>query len=152
MKDVVEVAKKEKEHSKLHKASIVSLAVSIVCLFTIIFLLFWPTTVIVPNRQPYRVITPTVKAGENMVYEVDACKYYDVSSMVTREIVVESVHYPLSPLQNNISKGCNKTHVSIMIPSVIPPGTAYLDLTVSYYLSALKTETYHFKTEEFIIN
>lgn len=85
------------------------------------------------------------------MYEVDACKYQDLSSRVQRSIVIENVIYDLPMTQNNISSGCGKTEVSVQIPEILPSGNAHIELTVIYKLNVLREQTYHFQTESFII-
>lgn len=117
----------------------------------LLFMIFAPVTVIKPNIQPYEVDQKTVRQGESVTYVVDACKYMDVTSLVNRSIVIDGVIFDLPMTQNNISPGCNKSKVSVLIPNSLPAGKAYIELTVEYKINALRDQTYHFKTKEFTI-
>lgn len=114
-------------------------------------MIFWPVTVIKPNIQPYKVLSKQVKQNQTIVYEVDACKYYDLISMVRRQIVINGVIYDLPLTQNNVSQGCGKTDIGVWIPDSLPTGHAYIELSIQYKINALRDETYYFKTQEFDI-
>lgn len=134
-----------------YKFSVFFLAV--VCIFSIImlYLLFAPITVIKANVQPYKVLTPNVKVGQQIVYQVDACKYMDVSGMIERNFVsTESgILYPALVETNNISSGCSKTRVSTTVPLFLPTGDYYISLRVVYKVNVMRDEIYNFKTVPF---
>lgn len=132
-----------------YKLSLVLLAIVAGFSVVMLFLIFFPVTVIEPNTQPYKVLTDHVEAGRKLVYVVDACKWMDVQGEVKREVVVENVHYELSPSEGYVPNGCKKTNVSVTIPDVIPAGKAYLVLTVTYPINVMRNEIYHFTTEKF---
>lgn len=128
------------------------IAVALMFLFIGLFLALKPVDIIKPNTQPYRVLTPVVKAGEPMVYEVDACKNKDLPSMVSRRFVDEAgVRYPLPTIESNVILGCNKSGVPVATYPTMKPGKWYLALDVTYQVNLLRSQSYHFTTDTFEI-
>lgn len=137
----------------MYKLSVVLL--SVVSFFSVVMLLllFYPVTITKPNVQPYKVITKNITTGGQLVYVVDACKYVDVESHVTRSFVnvATMTEYPAIQGQNNVGTGCHKTPVTAQVPLYIPAGVYYLQLDVVYKVNALQDKTYHFTTEDFTV-
>lgn len=132
----------------MNKLAYVALLLTATILFAWIFIQYWPITVIVPNTQPYKVLTKKVKVGEQLIYLVDACKKIAVPSVVSRSFV-DGVTYPSITSINNVSVGCGRTKVSILVPNFIVPGVYHVVLNIQYKINPLRTDTYHFKTETF---
>lgn len=134
----------------MYKFSALALILSGVAIFTLFYILFWPVQVIKPNTIPYKVLTPIVKVGGDLVYQVDACKFIDSKATVYRSFV-DGQRYPALISFNNIRKGCGITNVKIPVPNFVIPGKYHLELDIEYRINALKSVTYHFRTEEFYI-
>lgn len=136
-------------------AFIISMTIiGVAALFLIIagFLAFMPVQIIKANRQPYIVTTPALKAGDPITYIADVCKYKDVSSLVTRTFVDENnVHYPIPQQQSNIPSGCHQNKVIVPTLGNLHPGRWYMTLDVEYRVNILRSETYHFTTDTFVI-
>lgn len=116
-------------------------------------LAFIPVDVVKTNVQPYKIVTPVVEAGENMIYEADVCKYKEVYSVVTRSFVDEKgVNYPLPQQYSNIPAGCGKNRVIVPTLPTYHSGKWYMTLDVQYQVNPLRTQTYHFRTDTFTIN
>lgn len=134
-----------------YRLSLLFLLVISVFSIVLLIMIFWPIEIITPNIQPYKIINHQVRQGESLIYQVDACKYYDLVSMVRRQIIIDGVVYDLPLTQNNVQKGCGKTDVAVFISPALPTGHAYIELTIQYKVNALRDETYYFKTEGFDI-
>lgn len=135
----------------IYYISMAVIAIAIVMVLIASYMAFASVKVIVPNVQPYKVITKEVRPGEAFIYEVDACKYKAVPSVVTRRFVDEKgTRYPQPPESSNIKQGCGVIRVPIATPQ-LHPGTWYLDLEISYQVNPLRTENYRFTTETFSI-
>lgn len=134
-----------------YQASNIILGISALLSFIILIMMFAPIEVLKPNIQPYKSITKVVEPNQQYVYEVDSCKLKDVPSEVTRTFIDASngVQYPPVIGRNNISTGCNKTNISIVVPSFIPPGTYYLALDILYHINLFRDKIYHLRTENF---
>ncbi len=132
--------------------SMTVLAVAAIFLFIGGYLAFTPVKVIEAQRQPYKILTPTIKAGGTVVYEVDACKFKDIQSMVIRRFVDEKgLRYPLAPEQNNVKPGCGKTQIPLIVPETLHPGVWHITLDVSYRVNLFRDESYHLVTDNFTI-
>lgn len=108
----------------------------------------WPVEVIVPTTQPYKVLTPQVKAGDSLIYIVDACKKMNASTTVVRRFVDHVVlSQPSEP--SNIRVGCGQTEVTVVVPKLLTPGTWYLALDISYQINPFRSKEYHLRTEDF---
>ena len=125
---------------------VVFIAILIAYLF---YALFWPVEVIEPQVQPYKVLTPVVRQGGELKYQVDICKYHDLPATIIRSFVIEGVSYYLPEGSSNVKVGCNKTDVLLDVPTVIPLGRGYLDIVTHYQINSYRTKSYHLKTDEF---
>lgn len=132
----------------MNKISFATVLLTGIILIGWILIQFWPVTAIVPNTQPYKILTKKVKVGGQLVYVVDACKKIKASSVVSRAFV-DGIRYPAITSFNNVPVGCTKTKVSILVPNFITPGVYHLELNVQYKINNLRVDTYQFTTEEF---
>lgn len=115
-------------------------------------LAFVPVDVVKPNVQPYKVLTPIIKAGQPVVYQADVCKYKEASSIVVRSFVDENhVVYPIPQQASNVPSGCQKNNVTVASLPSFHPGNWYITLDIQYQVNILRTESYHFKTATFTI-
>lgn len=112
------------------------------------YLAVWPFKTIEPTHQPYKVLTPKVHPGEDIVYVSEICRYTDVQPTVVRQLVGESIIY----LPNRISKfpkGCGAYKVPSRVPPETPPGFYHLELAPSYRINPVRTIVVNIETEEF---
>lgn len=132
--------------------SMTILGVAALFLFIAGYLAFMPVNVVKANVQPYKVLTQSVKAGDNVIYVADVCKYKEVSSIAARSFVDEnSVRYPIPKQQSNIAAGCGQNDVVIPTLPSYHAGKWYITLDIEYQVNFLRHQTYHFKTEVFTI-
>lgn len=132
----------------INKLSSLFLGGMILVSLIFLYLMFWPVEIIKPNVQPYKIQTPIVHIGGQVIYVIDACKYRETTAQVSRRFV-NGVIFMLPPVTNNVPKGCFITPTSVTIPSEITPGTWYLQLDIEYKVNFLRTKSYHFKTDTF---
>ena len=136
-------------------ALIISMTIiGVATLFIIIasVLAFMPVQVIKANQQPYKVITTSIKAGDLVTYVADVCKYKEAGSIVSRVFIdANNIHYALPDQDSNVPSGCHQNKVTLPTPINLHPGTWYLALDVEYKVNILRTETYHLRTETFIV-
>lgn len=115
-------------------------------------LAFTPVTIVKANVQPYKVITPVVNAGENMVYVANVCKYKEHVAIATRTFVDEqNVHYPLPAQASDVPAGCHDNKVIVPTLPTYHPGKWHIELDIQYQVNLFRTQSYHFKTETFTI-
>lgn len=150
MTEPVEIVKREKESAIPYRLSLIFMGSSFLLLFILLGMLYWPVTVIKPLIQPYKILTPVVKVGDNIIYEVNACKYYETTGTITRSFEDGAI-YPAISSQGNVTKGCTKSEVSVAVPNYIPPGVYHLNLDAAYQINPIRTIIYHFKTSDFVV-
>jgi hypothetical protein len=133
--------------------SMTIIGVAVVFLIIAGYLSFMPVNVVKANTQPYKVITPVVKAGDPIIYVADVCKYKEVSSLVSRTFIDENnVHYPLPNMLSTIPVGCTGNKVVVPTLPTFHSGKWHLSLDVEYRVNILRSQTYHFYTETFVID
>lgn len=132
----------------LNKISSGVILFTAVLLITSLLIKVWPVTVTRPNVQPYKVLTPKVRVGDQLVYVVDSCKYLKVTGIVSRSFV-DGVRYPSITSSGIVKPGCSKTKVAIQVPNYVVPGIYHVDLSVQYQINPFRTDTYNFYTENF---
>lgn len=131
-------------------AILITLPIVVLILLMLAYLAFWPIDIIKPLQQPYKVLTKSVKAGDILIYEVNACKYYELESVVFRTFS-DDLTYTAPPVPNTVHKGCGKTKVTIEIPKNLPPDNYHLDLKIVYHVNFIHEVEYNFKTEDFTV-
>lgn len=112
------------------------------------YLLFYPVEVIKPNVQPYKVLTPVVYQGGILKYEINACKFVEVTALASRRLV-DGVVINLPMTTNNVKKGCFKSPTQVVVPMEVPPGEWRLQLDIEYKINSFRSITYHFITQQF---
>lgn len=133
--------------------SMTIIGIALVFLILVGMLAFIPVNVIQANVQPYKVATSNVKAGDEMVYIADICKYKEIVGTTTRTFVDEAgVQHPVAALISNIGSGCRQNFVVVPTLPSFRSGKWYLDLDVEYQVNAFRTQTYHFRTDVFTIS
>ena len=112
------------------------------------YLLLWPVTVTKFNVARFQVLTKNVKQGGTLLYVVDYCKYKDFSANLSRSFV-DSLVYRTPNTTGNLAIGCHQVTTSLQVPLALSPGVYHLEITVSYDVNPLRTETHKLATEEF---
>jgi hypothetical protein len=144
----------------MKKALNIGIYIVFIMAFGIVFygayLLFYPIKYY-ESKQPYRIVNENkeVRVGENLIYEVEYCKYIDyLPQRVIRSLVNGFVYDLPVSTAGNFPKGCRTTQVNV--PMIVPDSLAYnheyhMQITVDYKLNILRTETRTFETEDFIL-
>lgn len=130
---------------------------AIVCSIGLVLLitywLAWPYK-IAEQKAPAKVLTPIVRLGDNLRYELDYCKYMDISPIDTKKQLVNGLVYPLPvPATRVLPVGCR---VAIADAAIIIPECAecfdhdvHLEILTTYQVNPLRTVTVKFTTEKF---
>ena len=126
---------------------------SIALLVLVTYWLTWPYKIAEQNGEA-RVLTPTIKNGETLVYELDYCKYMDLTPIGSRRQVVDGLIYPLPTTTARVlPKGCNTIIASA--PIIVPECTecfdkdVHLEVTAIYQVNPLRKEEVTFRTQHF---
>lgn len=132
----------------MYRFCVIALVFTSGLLFAVTGLLYWPVEIIRSNVKEYKVLTPVVTVGGNLIYQIDSCKLMDVQGTVYRSFV-DDVRYPTISSTGIVRPGCRKTNVEITVPNFVEPGKYHLELDVVYQVNFLRTQTYHFRTQDF---
>lgn len=136
-----------------HKIATGTLIVATLLVFYVSYLLFWPVKILVYANHPFTVLNDnkTVKAGDILIYEVDYCKYKNVSAMIDKQFI-NDVILETPDLEGNLTVGCfQKTSMTTLVPIIAPPGKYHLNIIATYRVNSLRTEVITHETEEFTV-
>lgn len=129
------------------------LAVGLVMLCT--YWLTWPYK-IAEQKSPAKILTPVVKNGEEVFYDLEFCKYRDITPIGTRRQIVDGLIYQLPVASPRVlPMGCKKQVAST--PIILPECAecfnkeVYLELTAIYQVNPLRKVEVTFTTEKFTI-
>lgn len=113
------------------------------------YLSFYPFKSAEAQHQPYIIVDKTLSSGDPIQYVVDICRYTDVQSTVTPQMIGErSINLP--SYLSHLPTGCNKNTVANnFVPSYAPPGIYHLVLNIDYPVNPLQTIHKEFVTEDF---
>lgn len=135
--------------------SIVCLATAYAVMALIAYSLFWPVQTLVINNfspdKPIPLADSIVHPGDRLQYQLDYCKYTDAPSNVHRTMIDGQV-ITLTDTVGQLPTGCHIVTVkTAIVPATINPGKYYLDVTVSYRVSILRTIYIHYHTTYFTV-
>ena len=106
---------------------------------------------IITFEQPVRVLTPEVKRGEHMTYEVVFCKYTKKMPLITKTFVDGIIYQVPEGVARQNDMGCNTNLVQMYIPKALPAGEFYVEINYRYELNPIRTEDITIQTERFTI-
>lgn len=99
------------------------------------FVLTYPFKV---SESKFKVLSPVIKPGENLVLQVNYCKWMDLPAISTRQLN-DGVVIELPPSSTNLPKGCGSVVRYVPIPTSVPDGKYSYQTTLEYKLSVLRT-------------
>lgn len=114
-----------------------------------LFMLFWPFDTI-EYQTPLRVLTPTVKIGECVVYEVNYTRVTRAPTQVTSTLVNDII-YVLSETQISAPKGEHKSVNRLLIPNAVAPGRYHMELELAWDVNHLRTIRKRIVSEPFTV-
>lgn len=127
--------------------SIGTILATLVTMFYFAYLLFWPIKVL-EVRGDVKILNPNIKIGEEVLYEVDLCKYRDVPGTLSRQLVDTAV--VLMPDTGiTLGKGCRKVQASLPTPKFLTTNTYHINFVAKYKINALRTVTVTYRSEDF---
>jgi len=140
-------------------ASYAVLAIAFTLMVYGAWLAFYPFKVIEVSPEPYLLESTEVVAGESIKYHIDYCRYTDVDSNVTHELIsgINRTRIPEGEVTNiqsdglRLREGCGAIVKEVYIPERIAPGEYVLRETVSYQINPLQLAVFEFETEEFTV-
>lgn len=119
--------------------------VAVFCLFMFWWLYPYKTT---ENRQPYKILNIAVKQGDLLLYEIDYCKYTDITPTVHRQFI-DGIIYSTPESTAQLKRGCGKIINSVRVPSSLPVGRYYMKAVVTFKVNPIRIIEKEFITEQF---
>jgi hypothetical protein len=116
------------------------------------FWLFWPYEPLVIKKNPMPVLNEnkTVKAGENLIYQICWDKKMDVTGTLTRKLINDfTIDLRPSVVTNPIGAGTDK--VPVLIPLYAVPGKYILSWSAEYKVNPIRTITVYAVSEQFTV-
>lgn len=108
--------------------------------------LYWPVKVF--EIKSIQMVTPQVKPGEDAVYHVNYCRYFEGDIHVFKSIDGPSLIYiPMSV--NSNPPGCREADVHVSIPASTIPGTYTIKIVAEAQVNPNKKATVRFQTDAF---
>ena len=130
--------------------SIISISISIILIFIIVYWLTYPYKPLVFNDSVFRIKNKEVKAGGNLVYISNYCKYMNLNAIVSRTFN-NGLIFITPPTTTGRPVGCAIINVNISIPTEIPEGKYYLENIYVYQVNPFRTIIVSHKSEEFTV-
>jgi len=128
--------------------SIVILLLTAGLLFYIFFLLLYPFTPFVLNQQPVPILTKKISAGDDVVYSVNYCRYYEGSSQVSRSIVGPEI-VVIPSVSSVLKKGCGIVTIHLPTSKSLIPGIYHILISADFHPNSVRTVTTNFESEDF---
>lgn len=110
---------------------------------------FYPFTIIKFNL-PYKVLTPTVKQGQNLEYQRSSYKYIDLPATMNCWYQ-DDLQYYIPATDSNSKIGSHDELVIQTVPDQLPPGKYKYDCNVTYVLYGIRVLRYEFYTDFFTV-
>ncbi len=130
--------------------SMATLLASIAMIGYVVFYLVYPFKGLVINKKPAIVHTKEVVAGEELIYELDFCRYSDKHAEVTRQFI-DGVVYTMPPITAIAKEGCSVQDYALFVPSTLNSGTYRLRVLVVIHINKLREVQTIIETEPFKI-
>ena len=113
--------------------------------------LFSPMSLFKVTNSPVPLVGGNiVKAGTQIQYIIDYCKYVPITGEIHRQLV-DTVTIPLESYQTDSPVGCEtgKKSIPVTIPGYIQPGRYKISIHAIYHPYPWRTVDYQFETETF---
>jgi len=120
--------------------SVITLVIAFILLCVVIY--WWGYPYKVNNfQQPFKVLTPVVKQGGLLQYQVHYCKSMNLGANVTSSFA-NGIIYVMPTNQSKKPVGCHTIVISVVVPSELPPSTYHIMNVYSYQVNPIRTIDY----------
>lgn len=127
-----------------------TLLVTMAMIGYVIFYLTYPFKGLVVNESPVSVIQHEIKAGDQLEYELDYCRFSDRHAQTTRQFI-DGVIYTTPTLETIADTGCHVKKYAVLVPETLNGGTYHLRVIVDVEINKLRSVQTVFITEDFRI-
>lgn len=137
---------------KINWLTIIGYPVSLIFLASVVLITFW---LVFPYKttefEEIKLLTPEIKAGENLRYSVTRCKYTDKPAVISKRIIDGTV-FNFPDKHSDTKSGCVKDAVVTMnIPEYTPEGKYTLEVLMFYQVNPIREIKTGFIVDSFII-
>lgn len=92
-----------------------------------------------------------VTAGQTIYLIYSFCKHGKPQSAKVRRYLKDELVYFLPTLESNVQPGCQDHKVGLDIPKNLPPDKYTYNVEIEYRVNPIKTSTYYFTSDEFVV-
>jgi hypothetical protein len=132
--------------------SIMVLLTALVLIGYFIYSIVYPFRTVEYSNVPFKILNANkqVRIGEEILFEVDYCRYTETPTEVSRSLVDDVIYLLPSIIVNN-PLGCYKSTTSVLVPKAVAPGTYVVLSTLSWRINAFRSITQQTTTEKFVV-
>jgi len=136
---------------KVDNLILILLILLMIAIIVFVFLEVYPFEVVRYN-SPFKVLTPVVKAGDDMLYERSGEKFIDATARLACSFEDDIIYF-IPDRVDNLPVGDIDGVRQITIPANLPPSTYVFKCTVTFKIHDFREVVHYFYTEEFeVIN
>lgn len=99
-------------------------------------------------KTPMEVLTPKVKAGEDVIYKADFCRYYKGAVKVSRSLIGSTTVNEISTTSLS-DTGCRVVEGHYPVPSYAPPGIYKVKAVAEFQVNSSRVERVYYESKEF---
>jgi hypothetical protein len=136
------------KNKMVNLSATLGLVFSFCIVFLLVIIMLYPYKLVDYNYDKFKIITPVVKAGSEVIFESEFYKNTDLGAMVERQLINSNIYY-YSAVPANNPTGYNKRLITLVIPEYVEPGIYYVKSTIRYKVNFLREVVYVKDTEEF---
>lgn len=135
-------------HSLANKISSIILSILLITLAVVSYFILVPYKIL--EVSSVEILTPEVKAGEQLEYRVKYCKYRDLPATVSKTLVNGTL-IPFTPYVSNLPIGCEVVVVYQEVPLYAPSGIYHINVVSTFSPNPIRTINIEYRTPSFII-
>jgi hypothetical protein len=139
----------DKTPKTLRYIAYLSLVITSVVLFVILFWLCYPYNPIEFKNERFIVDTPIVEQGGYLSYTIEYCKDNDLIPVVSTSYVDGIIYQTPNTPQPFYGNDCEPKNFLVYIPKALPPGKYYLDHMFTFKVNPIREVSVEAKTEMF---
>jgi len=132
--------------------SYLTILIALGLMFLAGFWLLYPYKVVEFKNSPYPIMNEnkTVKKGEDLIYQVDACKYLNAVPDLTR-FFIDGIIYETPKSVGAVEMGCHIQDISITVPKAIPTGVYKMKFIARYKVNPIRVIEYVNYSQSFMV-
>lgn len=118
--------------------------------FWFFYQVFFPTKILDIKGDNFPVKYKEIRAGDKQSFEVQYCKYKNVSSNIQLSFIDGQLVSSFNTVRN-FSIGCQKRQLDVNVPATLKEDTYYIEIQITYAGGFFGDEHHEFRTERFTV-